>query len=191
MTVEQDPVEIDLSLPNVVQKAVKENISYQHGFDEDPWSELTSTREILKPGQEKNDDDLKNLLDLNEHPTQTQSFGFDKFQSDEAMSLKTSEISIETLQSTESIALDDHRSMTEQSIPQPQKRWPDYCYFGFRLVYRIGSLSFGQKLAFYTKVSQIRLLYFISLHREPHGKAKKISCQNCTPTQEIQKKTEL
>ena len=133
MTVEQDPVEIDLSLPNVVQKAVKENISYQHGFDEDPWSELTSTREILKPGQEKNDDDLKNLLDLNEHPTQTQSFGFDKFQSDEAMSLKTSEISIETLQSTESIALDDHRSMTEQSIPQPQKRWPVIAILGLGL----------------------------------------------------------
>ena len=45
-------------------------------------------------------------------------------QSDEAMSLKTSEISIETLQSTESIALDDHRSMTEQSTPQPQNDGP-------------------------------------------------------------------
>ena len=120
-TMENDP--INLSLPNVVQKAVKENISYQHGFDEDPWSELTSTREIPSIKKDhKIESDISNLLDLNENPTQTQSFAFDKFQSEEAIALDTNEVDIKTLDSMESY---ESKSVAQKEILKSIKvnRW--------------------------------------------------------------------
>jgi serine/threonine protein kinase len=112
-TTESEPVfDIITKLPTLVKTAVKENDSYKHGFDEDPWSELTSTREIPNPNElqeAKIESDLENIMDLDEPVGNTQSYGFDKFQSQEAFSIKD-EISIQTLDSIELDSLEQNTS---------------------------------------------------------------------------------
>ena len=103
-TTENEPIfDINTQLPHLVKAAVKEDIAYHHGFDDDPWSELTSTREIPNPNEhqeEKRKSDLENIMDLDESVASTQSYGFDKFQSQEAFSIQE-DITIKTLDSVE------------------------------------------------------------------------------------------
>ena len=118
MTTENEPSVLPLNsnLPRLVKVAVNENNIYEHGFDEDPWSELTNTREIPNPNAEKSekfDSDLKGLMDLGEATAQTQSHGFDEFQSEEAIPFEE-DISIETL---DSIIIESHASQKNLNKP--------------------------------------------------------------------------
>lgn len=103
-TTENEPIlTLDSHLPSMIKAAVSENTIYEHGFDEDPWSELTSTREIPSPKDQKIEkikSDINNLKDIVEGIGQTQSYGFDNFQSKESVELLESEdVLIKTLDS--------------------------------------------------------------------------------------------